>query len=100
MRIYTSTWTGKTNQMFDTEYDELVSRTMIGDLLFASAQERTEALAQIEEILLHTVPFIPIFQNTNWQVYTERVTLYSREWAPGIGFITADVEPMLITDIQ
>jgi len=97
MRVWTSDYSGKLDQMKNPQLDEWVARSNTGDLLFASDDERMNALVQIETILLDEIPFIPIFQNTNWQVFQERVTLLNEEWAPGIGFVVDSVTPIALT---
>ena len=89
--VFTSTWTSKNDGMYNAEFDELFRRTNTGDLLFASPQERLNALVRMEQIIYQEMPYIPIFQNTNWVVYADRVTLMHRDYTPGIGFIVTDV---------
>jgi ABC-type oligopeptide transport system substrate-binding subunit len=101
MIVWTSHFPGKIDKMVSPELDELQRRTTVGDLLFASDDERAEALYQIERILMDYVPMVPIFQNSNWQAFSDRTTLVNpHNWAPGRGFVLYSVTPILLDDMN
>lgn len=86
MEVYTSDFTMKLDQFFSDEFDELYTRTVKGDLIFKE-QERLDALAKMEGMLLDIVPFIPMFESRAASIYADRVDLITGgEYVPGIGF--------------
>jgi len=77
------------------ELNEWFRRTTQGDLVHAPWEEKAYALMRMEQIMLYYMPMIPLFQNSNAQVFSDRVMLLSPEFQPaGIGFVFYTVQPM------
>ena len=81
---------------YAAEFNRLFHRTMSGDLLHATWQERSYALMRMEQLLYEYLPLIPIWQNSNWQIFSPRTQLVQREFTPGgIGFPVRTMDPMV-----
>ena len=77
------------------ELNEWFRRTTEGDLVHAHWEERAYALMRMEQLFLEYMPMIPLFQNSNWQVFSGRTVLMSPEFQPaGVGFVLYTTEPM------
>ncbi|TCS88767.1 oligopeptide transport system substrate-binding protein [Keratinibaculum paraultunense] len=86
MEVYTSGFTSKIDQFKSEEFDKLYERTVKGDLIFKE-QERLEALAEMEKMLLDVVPFVPMYEPVSAVMYADRVHLITEgKWIPGVGF--------------
>lgn len=86
MKVWTSDFPGKSHAYASPEFDELYARSTTGDLKL-KVEERIDALAQMEELLIDYVPQIPIFQNNNASIYSDRIHLITNgEYISGIGF--------------
>ena len=95
MEVYTKDFGIKTDQFYSDEFDELYRRTVKGDLIFKT-QERIEALAKMEQMLLDVLPVIPIYQSRSAVLYSDRIHLLTRQWIPGVGFASyqAPLDPL------
>lgn len=61
-------------------------RTVKGDLIFKE-QERIEALAKMEKILLDEVPFVPMYEPESANMFHDRIELITKgKYLPGVGF--------------
>lgn len=93
MLVWTSDFPQKSHRFASKEFDELYLRTTQGDLLLDS-EGRIKALAEMEAMLIDYVPQIPIFQNNNAQIFSDRLRLATGgEYVPGLGFaiLQADI---------
>lgn len=95
MDVYTSYFGSKIDQFYSEEFDELFERTNKGDLIFAG-EEKIDALAQMEKLLLDNVPFAPMYQSESARLYSDRVHLVTNEWKIGVGFapLQAELDPL------
>lgn len=90
--VWTSDFPNKNDTLRNKEFDELYNRTTTGDLI-QKPQERLEALARMEEIMVDYVPFIPVFQNNNTVIFQDRIRLITGgKYLPGVGFATNQAE--------
>ena len=88
MEVYTQEFTSKIDQFRSDEFDELYRRTVKGDLIFKE-QERIEALAEMERMLLDAVPFVPMYEPEGAAMYHDRIELITKgKYLPGVGFGT------------
>lgn len=86
MKIWTTDFPNKPHAFEDPKFDELQERTTTGDLKLKE-KERIEALAEMEAMLIDHVPQVPIFQNNNANVYSDRLQLVTGgEYLPVVGF--------------
>lgn len=86
LTIHTSDHTGKLDRMRNKEFDLLLERCLTGDLLLKS-QERIEALAELEKIMLSELPKIPIYEDRYASMIHDRITLITDgRYVPGVGF--------------
>ena len=87
MKVWTTNFPNKAHAYENAEFDKLYEkRTTTGDLAL-KGKERVEALAEMEKMLIEYVPQIPIFQNNNAQIYSDRVNLITGgEFVPGVKF--------------
>ncbi len=86
MKVWSTDFAGKIDTFKSEEFDELYRRTTTGDLKLKT-DERIEALIEMEKMLIDYVPQIPLFQNDNAQIYSDRVDLITDgEFIPGVGF--------------
>lgn len=92
MTVYTSTFPQKAERFYNKEFDELQLRTTKGDLMLKD-KERIDALAQMEKMLLDYVPFVPLFQNNNAQLYSSKLELIAGgKFLPSVGFSVLQAE--------
>lgn len=96
MDTYTSYFGSKIDQFYSDEFDELFERTNKGDLIF-KGEEKIDALAQMEKLLLDNVPFAPMYQSESARMYSDRVHLITKEWKIGVGYapLQADLDPLV-----
>ncbi|MBU5426059.1 peptide ABC transporter substrate-binding protein [Tissierella pigra] len=92
MEVYTQGFTSKIDQFGNDEFDKLFERTVRGDLIFKE-EERLQALAEMEEMLLDAVPFVPMYEPQITSIFADRVHLITKgKYVPGIGFATLQSE--------
>ncbi len=88
MFVWHTDFPQKSHRFSNKDFDELYERTTKGDLMM-KPEERTKALADMESMLIDFVPQVPIFQNNNAQVFSERINLITGgKFIPGVGFAT------------
>src|SRR5699024_10832195 len=86
MKVWTTDFPNKSHAYADKDFDELYERVTTGDLKLKE-DERIDALAEMEEMLIDYVPQIPIFQNNNATIYSDRIHLITDgEYISGVGF--------------
>lgn len=86
MNVWTSDYADKYITGFASEeFDQLQFDCVYGDLV-NDEQGRVEALARMEELLLDYGAFVPVMQNDNTVMYSDRVTLATQEYLPFIGY--------------
>lgn len=92
MRVWTTDFPNKSHAFSDPAFDELHERATTGDLKL-EVEKRIDALAEMEEMLIDYVPQIPIFQNNNASIYSDRIHLITGgEYISGIGFALTQSE--------
>ena len=103
MMVYTTEFTNSpttwdrsdAGALYVEEFTELWRRSTSGDLLHADTAARASVLARMESIFLDYMPFIPLYQNSNWSVFSERTHLLYPDFIPGgLGFLIDTVDPM------
>lgn len=86
MNVWTSDYADKYITGFASEeFDQLQFDCVYGDLV-NDEQGRVEALARMEELLLDYGAFVPVMQNDNTVMYSDRVTLATQEYLPFVGY--------------
>lgn len=85
MEVYTKDFGIKTDQFYSDEFDELYRRTVKGDLIF-KPEERLQALAEMEKMLLDVKPVIPIYQTRSAGMLADRVHPVTDRWITGVGY--------------
>lgn len=86
MNVWTSEYADKYITGFSSEeFDELQFESTYGNLV-ANEEDRVEALARMEELLLDYVAFVPMFQNDNTVMYSDRVEVPSDIYLPFVGY--------------
>lgn len=86
MNVWTSDYVGKYITGFENErFDELQYECVYGSLV-NDDEARAAALQEMEELLMEHVAFIPLFQNDNTVMYSDRVWLATEEYLPSIGY--------------
>lgn len=86
MKAWRTDFPNRSHRFSSPEFDELQKRTTTGDLLL-KPQERLEALAEMEKMLLEYVPQIPLFQNDNAVLYQDRIELKAKgKYFPSVEF--------------
>ncbi|WCF06796.1 peptide ABC transporter substrate-binding protein [Paenibacillus thiaminolyticus] len=86
MKAWRTDFPNRSHRFSSPEFDELQKRTTIGDLLL-KPQERLEALAEMEKMLLDFVPQVPVFQNNNAVLFQDRIELKAKgTYFPSVEF--------------
>ncbi len=92
---FTSDHPGKINSYKNAEFDKLYERATIGDLIFDN-EKRTEALAELELMLLEDFSVLPISEIQIPIMHSDKIKLNTKDGKsiPGIGFalLQADIE--------
>lgn len=95
MNVWTSDYlekyiTGFSNERFDELQYECVYGSLVND-----DEGRAAALQEMEEMLMEFGAFIPLFQNDNTVIYSDRIWLATETYLPSIGYAwtQCDLEP-------
>lgn len=86
LNVWTSEYADKYITGFaNEEFDKLQKDTVFGELV-NKPDERSKALARMEELLLDYACFCPMMQNDNVVMYAERIELATEEYLPFVGY--------------
>lgn len=95
LNVWTSDYADKYITGFNNaEFDQLYFDCVYGDLL-NKPEERLAALTRMEELILEHVGYIPLFQNNNTIMYSDRIELVTKTYLPfvGYGLSQSDINP-------
>jgi oligopeptide transport system substrate-binding protein len=90
-----NTWfVGKHQQFYCDEWDALYAWLGSEEGVAAPTDVKIDTLVEMERRLLDYLPVVPIYQSDAAQVYSDRVTILTREWAAGIGWRVVELIPI------
>ena len=86
MRYWSQTYSDPyPNGFYDPRFEYLLEETTRGSMA-ADEAAKLEALYEMERIIMNYVTFIPIFQNDNLRLYSERILLPTSTYFPVIDY--------------
>lgn len=86
MNVWTTDYADKYITGFQSEeFDKLQFDCVYGELV-NDVEGKVDALARMEELLLDYGAFVPVMQNDNTVMYSDRVSLATQEYLPFIGY--------------
>ncbi len=86
MNVWTKGYTDKYVTGFESdEFDKLQFDCVYGELV-NDVEGKVKALARMEELLLDYGAFVPVMQNDNTVMYSDRITLVTQEYLPFVGY--------------
>lgn len=86
MNVWTTGYADKYITGFESEeFDKLQFDCVYGDLV-NDVDGKVKALARMEELLLDYGAFVPVMQNDNVVMYSDRITLATQEYLPFVGY--------------
>lgn len=84
MQVYTSDYPAKLDTLRNKEFDKLQEKATSGDLV-CKEKERFDALVRMEEILYEQMPFIPVYQGQQINIYSDEIELKGKKVFPFVG---------------
>ncbi len=86
MNVWTTEYADKYITGFESEeFDKLQFDCVYGELV-NDVEGKVKALARMEELLLDYGAFVPVMQNDNTVMYSDRITLPTEEYLPFVGY--------------
>lgn len=86
MNVWTGSYADKYVTGFESEeFDQLQFDCVYGDKV-NDVDAKIDALARMEELLLDYGAFVPVMQNDNTVMYSDRVTLATQTYLPFVGY--------------
>lgn len=86
MNVWTTEYADKYITGFESEeFDKFQFDCVYGELV-NDVEGKVKALARMEELLLDYGAFVPVMQNDNTVMYSDRITLPTEEYLPFVGY--------------